>query len=144
MLHAGFQPGTKAVSIMSGFFGTINRSQAELMKSLQQEERVTDKTAQTMLQVARKYFLDPDNKETQDKAYQVPFSKDGDCSQKAYDVSNTQATGVIQDHPLSIGYGETISAPHMHAEALRLLENHCSPGATVLDVGSGQHVAIFC
>lgn len=42
-----------------------------------------------------------------------------------------------QDHPVPIGYGETISAPHMHAEALRLLEDHCTPGASVLDVGSG-------
>ena len=43
-----------------------------------------------------------------------------------------------QDHPVPIGYGETISAPHMHAEALRLLEDHCTPGASVLDVGSGN------
>lgn len=43
-----------------------------------------------------------------------------------------------QDHPVPIGYGETISAPHMHAEALRLLEDHCTPGASVLDVGSGD------
>ena len=43
-----------------------------------------------------------------------------------------------QDHPVPIGYGETISAPHMHAEALRLLEDHCIPGASVLDVGSGS------
>ena len=42
-----------------------------------------------------------------------------------------------QDHPVPIGYGETISAPHMHAEALRLLEDHCNHGASVLDVGSG-------
>ena len=43
-----------------------------------------------------------------------------------------------QDHPVPIGYGETISAPHMHAEALRLLEDHCTLGASVLDVGSGN------
>ena len=45
---------------------------------------------------------------------------------------------IKQDHPVPIGYGETISAPHMHAEALRLLEDHCLPGASVLDVGSGS------
>ncbi len=45
---------------------------------------------------------------------------------------------IKQDQPFPIGYGETISAPHMHAEALRLLEDHCSPGASVLDVGSGE------
>ena len=46
---------------------------------------------------------------------------------------------IKQDHPVPIGYGETISAPHMHAEALRLLEDHCPPGASVLDVGSGEN-----
>ena len=79
---------------MSGFFGTINRSQAELMKSLQQEERVTDKTAQTMLQVDRKYFLDPDNKETQDKAYQVIFQLSQSLQPTGIILSSTQATGI--------------------------------------------------
>jgi len=46
---------------------------------------------------------------------------------------------IKQDHPVPIGYGETISAPHMHAEALRLLEDYCPPGASVLDVGSGEN-----
>ena len=45
---------------------------------------------------------------------------------------------IKQDPPVPIGYGETISAPHMHAEALRLLEGHIAPGASVLDVGSGE------
>lgn len=30
----------------------------------------------------------------------------------------------------------------MHAEALRLLEDHCNDGASVLDVGSGMYFAI--
>jgi protein-L-isoaspartate(D-aspartate) O-methyltransferase len=42
------------------------------------------------------------------------------------------------DHPLSIGEGQTISAPHMHAICLELLQNHLTPGARVLDVGSGS------
>ncbi|EFJ41680.1 hypothetical protein VOLCADRAFT_67902 [Volvox carteri f. nagariensis] len=41
-----------------------------------------------------------------------------------------------EDHPLPIGYGQTISAPHMHATALELLSPQLRPGARVLDVGS--------
>ncbi|CAM6112320.1 unnamed protein product [Calypogeia fissa] len=41
------------------------------------------------------------------------------------------------DHPVPIGYNATISAPHMHAECLKLLEEHLQPGMHALDVGSG-------
>lgn len=41
------------------------------------------------------------------------------------------------DAPLPLGFGETISAPHMHAACLDILEAHLRPGAHVLDVGSG-------
>jgi ribosomal protein L11 methylase PrmA len=44
----------------------------------------------------------------------------------------------VQDHPLAIGEGQTISAPHMHAICLELLEPHLQPGARVLDVGAGE------
>jgi hypothetical protein len=43
-----------------------------------------------------------------------------------------------QDRPLPIGYGQTISAPHMHAICLELLERVLLPGNNVLDVGSGR------
>jgi hypothetical protein len=43
----------------------------------------------------------------------------------------------VQDAPLPIGHGETISAPHMHATCLEILSNQLKPGARVLDVGSG-------
>jgi hypothetical protein len=43
-----------------------------------------------------------------------------------------------QDCPVPIGYGQTISAPHMHATCLELLEPQLRPGARVLDVGSGS------
>ena len=41
------------------------------------------------------------------------------------------------DSPQSIGYGVTISAPHMHAHALEMLKDHLYEGAKALDVGSG-------
>lgn len=41
------------------------------------------------------------------------------------------------DSPQAIGYGVTISAPHMHAHALEMLKDHLFEGAKALDVGSG-------
>ena len=52
----------------------MNTSHAELINSLRQTERLTDKTADAMLQVDRKYFLDPDNVEALHLAYQVSLS----------------------------------------------------------------------
>jgi protein-L-isoaspartate(D-aspartate) O-methyltransferase len=41
------------------------------------------------------------------------------------------------DSPMPIGYNATISAPHMHATCLQLLEENLQPGMHALDVGSG-------
>ena len=43
-----------------------------------------------------------------------------------------------EDAPQSIGYGVTISAPHMHATALDLLKDYLKEGMTALDIGSGK------
>lgn len=50
------------------------------------------------------------------------------------------------DAPQPIGYGATISAPHMHATCLELLRGRLQPGARVLDVGSGSGylAAVLC
>ncbi|XP_052864424.1 protein-L-isoaspartate(D-aspartate) O-methyltransferase-like [Anopheles cruzii] len=48
------------------------------------------------------------------------------------------------DSPQSIGHGATISAPHLHAYALELLEKHLKPGSKVLDVGSGSGYLTAC
>lgn len=42
------------------------------------------------------------------------------------------------DCPQPIGYGATISAPHMHGYCLSLLSEYLKPGSSVLDVGSGS------
>jgi protein-L-isoaspartate(D-aspartate) O-methyltransferase len=42
------------------------------------------------------------------------------------------------DAPQPIGYGATISAPHMHAHVLEYLSDKLIPSAKVLDVGSGS------
>lgn len=44
------------------------------------------------------------------------------------------------DSPSSIGYGATISAPHMHAYALEYLEKEIVKAKNILDVGSGTGI----
>lgn len=51
-----------------------------------------------------------------------------------------EGTEPYADHPMQIGYNATISAPHMHAMCLELLEKKLQPGMRALDVGSGN----FC
>ncbi|KAB8254005.1 protein-L-isoaspartate O-methyltransferase [Aspergillus pseudonomiae] len=42
------------------------------------------------------------------------------------------------DSPQPIGYGATISAPHMHGHACEYLIDFLRPGSRVLDIGSGS------
>lgn len=48
------------------------------------------------------------------------------------------------DSPMAIGYNATISAPHMHATCLQLLENNLQPGMRALDVGAGTGYLTAC
>lgn len=48
------------------------------------------------------------------------------------------------DSPQGIGYAVTISAPHMHAQALESLKDHLVEGARALDVGSGSGYLTAC
>ncbi|XP_033097139.1 protein-L-isoaspartate(D-aspartate) O-methyltransferase-like isoform X2 [Anneissia japonica] len=50
----------------------------------------------------------------------------------------------FNDSPQSIGYGVTISAPHMHAHALELLKDQLKEGNKALDVGSGSGYLTAC
>ena len=58
-------------------------------------------------------------------------------------VSERQTPYAYQDTPLSIGMGQTISAPHMVAIMCNLLE--IDKGMTILEVGtgSGYHAAVM-
>jgi len=49
-----------------------------------------------------------------------------------------RGTDAYADQPASIGYGATISAPHMHAHAAENLLPFLYPGAKLLDIGSGS------
>ncbi|KAG8449653.1 hypothetical protein GDO86_016334 [Hymenochirus boettgeri] len=71
-------------------------------------------------------------------------------SQRVFDVLLTTDRGYYiqnfpyMDSPQSIGYKATISAPHMHAHALELLEEKLVEGAKALDVGSGSGYLTSC
>ena len=56
---------------------------------------------------------------------------------KKVDRGNYCSFSPYMDSPQAIGYGVTISAPHMHAHALEMLKDHLYEGAKALDVGSG-------
>jgi len=63
---------------------------------------------------------------------------------KAVDRADYCKNSPYQDSPQGIGYGVTISAPHMHAHALELLKEQLSPGKKALDVGSGSGYLTAC
>eukprot|EP01138_Halocafeteria_seosinensis_P007178 gb/GECG01007341.1/.p1 GENE.gb/GECG01007341.1/~~gb/GECG01007341.1/.p1 ORF type:complete len:164 (+),score=15.05 gb/GECG01007341.1/:1-492(+) len=56
----------------------------------------------------------------------------------AVDRGDFVSSQAYTDSPQPIGVGATISAPHMHAYALELLEHKLKSGARALDVGSGS------
>lgn len=49
-----------------------------------------------------------------------------------------------EDSPQGIGFNATISAPHMHAFCLDLLEPYLKENSTVLDVGCGSGYLTAC
>jgi protein-L-isoaspartate(D-aspartate) O-methyltransferase len=51
-------------------------------------------------------------------------------------LPNARAASAYGDHPLPIGYGQTISQPYMVAEMTRLLQ--LTPDSRVLEVGTGS------
>jgi protein-L-isoaspartate(D-aspartate) O-methyltransferase len=60
------------------------------------------------------------------------------------DRGHYSKVNAYSDSPQGIGYGVTISAPHMHAQALEYLADHLQEGATCLDVGSGSGYLAAC
>jgi len=73
-------------------------------------------------------------------SYGVINSKRVEEVLRKVDRANYTPPGVdpYEDSPQTLGYGQTISAPHMHAMCLELVEDRIKPGAHVLDVGSGS------
>lgn len=63
---------------------------------------------------------------------------------KAVDRKNYSPSGSYEDFPQPIGWGQTISAPHMHAHVLELLNPCLKKSASVLDVGCGSGYLLAC
>jgi len=63
---------------------------------------------------------------------------------KSVDRGNYCKRDPYMDSPQGIGFGITISAPHMHAHALELLKDNLKPGMKALDVGSGSGILTAC
>lgn len=62
----------------------------------------------------------------------------------AVDRGNYSKSNPYMDAPQGIGFGVTISAPHMHAHALELLKDQLTEGERALDVGSGSGYLTAC
>ena len=68
-----------------------------------------------------------------------------EAAMRKVDRGNFSPRTPYVDSPQHIGYGVTISAPHMHAHALEMLKNYLQEGMVALDVGSGKYVTPgFC
>jgi len=63
---------------------------------------------------------------------------------KAVDRKDFASRYPYEDSPQSIGYGATISAPHMHGYALQYLEPYLQPNMKALDIGSGSGYLTAC
>jgi len=63
---------------------------------------------------------------------------------KSVDRGDFCKSNAYYDAPQGIGFGVTISAPHMHAYALELLKNQLKEGNKALDVGSGSGYLTVC
>ncbi|CAH1175758.1 unnamed protein product [Phaedon cochleariae] len=62
----------------------------------------------------------------------------------AVNRGNYSKNNPYMDSPQDIGFGVTISAPHMHAHALELLKDKLETGTRALDVGSGSGYLTAC
>ncbi|KAI8149672.1 protein-L-isoaspartateD-aspartate O-methyltransferase [Fennellomyces sp. T-0311] len=63
---------------------------------------------------------------------------------KAIDRGDYSPRYPYLDEPQTIGYGATISAPHMHGYALEKMQEYLKPGMKCLDVGSGSGYLTAC
>ena len=86
----------------------------------------------------RSHGKDNDDLISQLKNYGIIKSVEVEKAMKNVDRGNYCPHSPYQDSPQPIGFGVTISAPHMHAHALEILKNNIKEGSKVLDVGSGK------
>lgn len=88
-----------------------------LLNSLKDRGLITDRVYQVMAKIDRKHFINGE-----DSSYSSAYS----------------------DLPRQIGWGTTISAPHMHGMTLEKLKSKLVPGAKCLDIGTGSGYLTAC
>eukprot|EP01080_Neovahlkampfia_damariscottae_P007393 gene7393-11715_t len=71
-------------------------------------------------------------------------SKEVERAMGSVDRAHFSEYNPYEDAPQSIGYGVTISAPHMHATALEQLKDYLKEGMVALDIGSGTGYLTAC
>lgn len=103
-------------------------------------EHLTVGTQETISSTGMEWFSHGVNNNdlvSQLKRGRIIKSDEVESAMKKVDRGNFCTHHPYQDSPQYIGYGITISAPHMHAHALEMLKDKLVEGASVLDVGSG-------
>jgi len=67
-----------------------------------------------------------------------------EAAMRKVDRGHYISRNAYEDSPQPIGFGVTISAPHMHAMCLEALKDHLMPGMKGLDIGSGSGYLTAC
>lgn len=112
--------------------------------STNQEQHSTPKEEDSISSTGMEWFshgVNNDDLISQLKNHKIIKSTKVEEAMRKVDRGNFCTNRPYQDSPQYIGYGITISAPHMHAHALEMLKDKLVEGARVLDVGSGDS---FC
>ncbi|XP_046454541.1 protein-L-isoaspartate(D-aspartate) O-methyltransferase-like isoform X1 [Daphnia pulex] len=78
------------------------------------------------------------------KRNRVIQSHEVESAMNLVDRQHYSQNNPYMDAPQGIGYGATISAPHMHAAVLEALKDHLLHGTKALDVGSGSGYLTVC
>ncbi|KAJ1801389.1 hypothetical protein LPJ59_000316 [Coemansia sp. RSA 2399] len=74
----------------------------------------------------------------------IIYSEQVISAMRSVDRAHFAPHSPYEDSPQYIGYGATISAPHMHGYALEGLRDYLKPGMSALDVGSGSGYLTAC
>ena len=104
----------------------------------QQDPELTQEPVHESGMEWRSHGNDNDDLVSKLKRNKIIKSRRVEDAMRKVDRGNYCSISPYMDSPQAIGYGVTISAPHMHAHALEMLKDHLYEGAKALDVGSGM------
>lgn len=110
----------------------------------QQDPELTQEPAHASGMEWRSHGNDNDDLVSKLKRNKIIKSRRVEDAMRKVDRGNYCSISPYMDSPQAIGYGVTISAPHMHAHALEMLKDHLYEGAKALDVGSGSGYLTAC